>query len=252
MQDLHRRDFILKGVRMKAMVFDVDDTLYDRGAPFRKAFEELYPGRRDVSVRELYLAVTRRGSEVFEAAQRGEMPLEESHIYRVKNGFADMGIEITEEEALQFQERYAAKQREIEMPEAIREAVEYCGKSGCLMGVLTNGPAEHQFQKVEQLGLLKWVKREHVIISGACGLMKPDVRIFKLTEKQMGLKSEDIWYVGDSYESDICGAKAAGWKVIWLNKGRKTIEKDMVYPDKMVYDEEELLICLKELLEMQR
>lgn len=231
---------------MKAILFDLDDTLYDRSDPFRKAYEEIYKGKYKVKARDLYLAVTRRGDEVFEAAQRGEMAMEASHIYRVKNGFADMGISISEEEALHFQQTYAAKQGEIEMAEPVKCMLEHCKRMGYFLGILTNGPTEHQWKKMRKLMVTNWIKEENVVISAACGMAKPDTRIFAYAEQKMELENMEIWYVGDSYKNDICGAAAAGWKTIWLNKDKKELGKDMVWPDYMVYDEEELSACIRE------
>ena len=39
---------------MKAILFDVDDTLYDQVVPFQKAYEDLFEGRYDLKVEELY------------------------------------------------------------------------------------------------------------------------------------------------------------------------------------------------------
>ena len=230
---------------MRALLFDLDDTLYDRSAPFRKAYEELYQGKYPAAARDVYLAVTRRGDEVFEASQRGEMPLRESHIYRVKHGFADMGIPMTDEEALHFQQTYEAKQGEIELPKAMKEMLECCKNAGIFMGILTNGPGEHQTKKIRKLGLQQWIDEEHVVISGNCGMVKPEKRIFDYTRETMGLGDAEIWYVGDSYEKDILGAAVAGWKTIWINREKKELTKGMVQPDQMVYDEEELLTYIR-------
>ena len=39
---------------MKAVLFDVDDTLYDQVIPFQKAYEELFKGSFELSIEELY------------------------------------------------------------------------------------------------------------------------------------------------------------------------------------------------------
>lgn len=236
---------------MKAIVFDVDDTLYDRSQPFREAYEELLEETYPAKFEELYRAVSRRGDEVFEAAQKGEMPMEESHIYRIRMGFADLGIDISREEALEFQHGYARRQGEIRLSPMMRKLLNRLSQSGIPMGLLTNGPVDHQERKIRKLGMEAWIPGDCVVISAACNLAKPDVRIFRYAEKKMDLEGKTVYYVGDSYEKDVLGAAAAGWKTIWINKEKKEITKGMVQPDYMVYDEKELYDCICGLLERE-
>lgn len=51
---------------MKAILFDVDDTLYDQVVPFQKAYEDLFEGRYDLKVEELYKRSRYYSDEVFE------------------------------------------------------------------------------------------------------------------------------------------------------------------------------------------
>lgn len=233
---------------MTAIIFDMDDTLYDRSEPFRKAYEELFENKYPAPVRELYFSCFWRGDEVFDAAQNGEMSMEEYYIYRFQKGFADKGISITAQEALQFQDMYSANQQKIEMSDTIKQLLDYCKEQGVVLGILTNGPTEHQGRKIRRLGLEKWVPQEKIVISASCGLAKPDKRIFEYAEQQMQLAGMEIYYVGDSYEKDIPGAALAGWKTIWLNKDRKELTKDMVQPDNMVYDEDGLFECIRRIV----
>jgi putative hydrolase of the HAD superfamily len=48
------------------------------------------------------------------------------------------------------------------------------------------------------------------------GVSKPDPRIFMLAVERLGLRSEDVLFVGDSYEQDIVPARAAGMRTAWL------------------------------------
>lgn len=46
---------------------------------------------------------------------------------------------------------------------------------------------------------------------------KTDKRIFSRAAERMGILPQEICYVGDSFENDIVGAKAAGWNAVWYN-----------------------------------
>ena len=55
-----------------------------------------------------------------------------------------------------------------------------------------------------------------VIDSVVVGLRKPDPAIWELALKKVGVKPEDAWVVGDSYERDIVPPKNLGCHTIWL------------------------------------
>lgn len=62
----------------------------------------------------------------------------------------------------------------------------------------------------------------------------------------MGILQEEICYVGDSFENDIAGAKAAGWNAVWYNHRDHQAAGD-VKPDAVVRSEEELIACMKKI-----
>ena len=94
------------------------------------------------------------------------------------------------------------------------------------------------------MGLERWIPREKQIISGAVGLKKPDKAIFDLAKKQMGLSNKKLYYVGDSFENDVLGAKKAGWKTIWLNRRQHQFPRPSQFVDWLVEDDASLLTIL--------
>lgn len=55
-----------------------------------------------------------------------------------------------------------------------------------------------------------------IIDSAQVGVSKPEGRIFTLALEQLGRAPHTAAYVGDSFERDVVGAKAAGLHTIWL------------------------------------
>lgn len=58
---------------------------------------------------------------------------------------------------------------------------------------------------------------EFILDSGTVGIEKPDPRIFELALDRLGLRPDEVVYVGDSWEIDVVGARAAGIRPIYLN-----------------------------------
>ncbi|BFL46257.1 HAD family hydrolase [Lactonifactor longoviformis] len=203
---------------MTAVLFDVDDTLYDRKVPFVKAYKEIFGGRYQVPAERLYESNSRHSDEVFELSSTGVMSMRDMYIYRIQKAFADFAISIGEAEALAFQEAYAKHQRKLDLAEGMREVLSLCRDRGITMGIITNGPSAHQWEKIKTLGADAWIPKENIFISGDIGAAKPDVSVFQLAEKSMGLSGEAVYFIGDSYKNDVEGAKKAGWIPIWLNR----------------------------------
>jgi putative hydrolase of the HAD superfamily len=49
------------------------------------------------------------------------------------------------------------------------------------------------------------------------GVEKPDPRIFRMALERMGIEPEDAVYVGDVYEIDVVGARAAGMRAYLID-----------------------------------
>ena len=86
---------------------------------------------------------------------------------------------ITVKEAKDFQKEYEANQEKITISDGIREVLNFGKENNIKMGIITNGPTKHQSNKVNNLGLNKWISNKDIFISESEGVAKPDVQIFK-------------------------------------------------------------------------
>ncbi len=83
------------------------------------------------------------------------------------------------------------------------------------MGILTNGFAAVQRQKLDQFSVLR-ERSKSIVISEEFGHMKPDTRIFHHASEDAGVDHSNVLYFGDSFRSDVAGGTQAGWQVAWL------------------------------------
>jgi HAD superfamily hydrolase (TIGR01549 family) len=84
------------------------------------------------------------------------------------------------------------------------------------IGLITNGPADVQRDKIDLLGL--WPEIDFAVISGEIGVEKPDPAIFQEALRRGDAEPADAIYIGDSPEFDMEGACAAGIRRIWMNR----------------------------------
>ena len=100
--------------RIKAILFDIDDTLYDLSIPFKEAFREFFPGE-EMDLEGAFLASRKYSDRIYDRSLSGEISMEEMYIYRLGNAFRDYGKIIDGATALQFQSVYEKHQHNIRM-----------------------------------------------------------------------------------------------------------------------------------------
>ena len=154
-------------MKQKTIFFDLDDTLYDRFIPYQKAFRQFFGDRYAEKLPQAFDAVLHRGYEVFAAAHTGKISMRQMHVYRHQTGLADVGIAVTEDEALEMQALYAAQQRQITLTDTMRQVLDFCKGHFAAVGVITNGGVRSQQDKLQSLGISQWVSPELVFISDA-------------------------------------------------------------------------------------
>ena len=230
----------------KAVLFDVDDTLYDQTVPFKEAYAQYFGNEPAIPAEVIYPVTRKYSDQVYSQAMAGRITMEELYIYRVQKAFEEYNITITVEEALAFQKVYADRQRHIHMSETMEKILDYCsGKAE--LGIITNGPSAHQWNKVKSLRAERWIPHENIFVSGDVGAEKPEKKIFDHAKRVMHLEDVEMWFVGDSWELDVKGAVNAGWNAVWMNRRGREKPGDSVEGMYEVGTEDELFEKIKEI-----
>ncbi len=97
---------------------------------------------------------------------------------------------------------------------------------GYHLGVISNGITIKQYEKLVRLGLHHFF--HSVITSQEAGVEKPDIAIFELAMKTMGCKAENSVMIGNSFNDDVLGAINAGMSAVFLTHGLKDSEKAII------------------------
>lgn len=208
---------------MYTIAFDLDDTLYEKSQPLKKVFLELECSE-NTSFNYFHKLFQVNSDIAFEKVRKGKWTLKESHIFRVKETLKQLDIFIDEEAAQSFQTLYEKNQQQIELSPFILDIIQFLQKKRIQTIIITNGPVDHQRNKVKNLGLDNYFDLEEIIVSAEEGVAKPNEQIFKIAENRFNLNKHKTWYIGDDYANDIIGATHAGWHSIWLNT--ENVKKD--------------------------
>lgn len=89
------------------------------------------------------------------------------------------------------------------------------------LGILSNGDDRCQRKKIQHTGVDAYF--DVIVTSGQYGIQKPKKRIFEITAEKMGMRTDEIAFVGDTFATDITGAIHAGMKPVWFLYERKGI-----------------------------
>lgn len=191
--------------RPKAVLFDLDGTLFDRDASFLELVQAQY-----------YEFLTEIAGVSKEAFVRRVVEFDE-HGYADKFAvYREVATEFSLPQSLatrltgHFHRTYALFSKCFpEVPATLTDL----RRLGMRLGIITNGSTNMQERKVHELGIADLI--DELLISEKEGLRKPDPRIFERALGRFGLSAAEAWYVGDHPTVDIRGAFDAGLTPIW-------------------------------------
>lgn len=107
------------------------------------------------------------------------------------------------------------------LPGAVETVTRLRDDYGYVVGVVTNGAPEMQGQKLEAIGLADAFAS--VVHAGYDAPAKPDPTPFEVALDELETSPDRAVHVGDSVETDVAGAAAAGIRSAWLADGRATV-----------------------------
>ena len=97
------------------------------------------------------------------------------------------------------------------------------------LALVTNGAPDVQREKIGRTTLARYF--DAIIISVEVGFGKPDARIFAAALRAIDAAAHSTVMVGDSVPRDIAGARNAGLRSIWVDRGEAQLRADDPVPD---------------------
>jgi len=158
---------------------------------------------------------------------------------RIRHALTTITDDITTDWAIQFEIAYQQALANIQLFEGLASTLTKLS-SYYKIGVITNGSASIQHQKLHQLQIEHFVHPDYIFISEELGIAKPDPSIFTTWAHQAGIKANEAVYVGDNASLDMTSAKHAGWQTFWFNHRQNDQVKPNVIPDQIIQSPAEL------------
>lgn len=205
---------------LKAVLFDLDDTLYDHRYAAAQAVIQLqrsYTCFAGVSEADF----EREHRELLEQLHlrilAGELTLDQARIERYRQLLNRYGEPCDDETAQKiwqlYRQHYLSCERPVAGAQALLEAVR---SAGLKIGIVTNNAVDEQTEKLNRMGWHPLI--DALVISEAVGKSKPHPEIFAEALRQLAVRADEVVMVGDSWSADIQGAANAGIRAIWLNR----------------------------------
>ena len=206
-------------VPITAVLFDLDDTLFDHWACTRAALaslRETYPVLIRVPADVLEREHARLLEELHLRVLAGRMTVDDARVERFARLLAFAGQSAGQKDAAgaaaAYRAAYLGHWRPVEGALDLLHAVH----ARAATGVVTNNVAGEQRQKIAACGFGPLL--DTVVISEEAGVTKPDPRIFEIALERLGRSEAETVMLGDGWNTDIEGARAAGIRPIWFNR----------------------------------
>jgi YjjG family noncanonical pyrimidine nucleotidase len=201
----------------KAVLFDLDDTLLDHQHASACALREL---RDRYAAGITFEALAAEHARVVEKYHlrflNGELTLDAARVARMVEMFAAFGKAVSEEKAMEvalsYRELHQANRRLVAGAGELLDALHGRTK----LAIVTNNSATEQWDKLRYLGIAD--RFDAVLISEEVGITKPNRAIFDAALSRLDCAQGDAVMVGDNWEADVMGARAAGIAAIWFNR----------------------------------
>ena len=204
---------------MRVICFDLDDTLYKEIDYLKSAYREIAEyaaGHCEGCSDSVNILAIKAYNRMLDAYREGLNAFEELNLF--------LGLELPISDYLYIYRNHKPK---IALPEDVAMTLEELQAKGVRIGLITDGRSVQQRNKIEALGLGKWIEEEDIVVSEEFGSEKPALANYEFFMKRYP-ECHDFTYVGDNLKKDFIAPNAFGWKTICLKEDGRNIHRQEV------------------------
>lgn len=225
-------------MKIKVIVFDLDDTLYDEIEYVKSGFKEVsnyFSDKFKLDKNLIYNYMVRD----LEKNGRGKIfdnVLENFKIYSKENIKKAIFI-------------YRTHKPNIVLPQESIEILKYYNSLQIPLYIVTDGNKIVQNSKIEALGVRKYIKKDFITHRYGVKNSKPSTYCFEKIAKLEKVEYKDIVYIGDNPNKDFVNIKKLGFRTIRVLNGMfSNVKKEKEFEAEI---EISRLIYLKERLKYE-
>ena len=219
---------------IKAVFFDLDNTLYDFSTCHKAAWEKvLVYGEEVLSIprEQMNLVMQEEMKRTIARLGLNNAAIHNRHI-RYQKVLKLLGIPIFPHADRMYQVYWDTILDNIVPEPGAGDLIGYIREKGLYTAVATNMTACMQYRKIERLGYGNLLNE--IISSEEAGFEKPDERFFQYCASSAGVLPEECAFIGDSMKMDIRGSFRAGMHPVLYKPSR---ERPVNLPGSLMLDQ---------------
>jgi len=206
-------------LKYRHLFFDLDNTLYDFEANSYLALEQVFTELKLIeklpSFAEYFKVYDKVNHDLWALYREKKMAKDVLRGKRHKDSLAAFSI-IPEISPLEIDDKYLKTMTtQTELFPGTIDMLVHLKNKGYQMHIITNGFKEVQHDKMVNTGLSNFFN--NVFISEEIKSPKPSREIFEHAIKSSNARKKESIMIGDSWESDIVGAKNFGIDQVYFN-----------------------------------
>ena len=199
---------------MKAILMDLDNTLYDATAAYQRGEE----------------AALRLGAELMglspevwtEAWQAGKARTKElltdgaaqhHRLFYIQHALEYLGRSPFDHTEEIYEAYWQAALDGMKLFAGVEEFLQQARARDIKLALCTDMTAAMQYSKIHHLGLDKYL--DALVTSEEAGIEKPAAKMFTMVLEKLGVTAAEAVMIGDSLSKDVAGAQEAGIRAIW-------------------------------------
>ncbi|WP_373232085.1 HAD family hydrolase [Cohnella sp.] len=218
-------------MNFKLILFDLDDTLLyfdDYWEQSTKETFRTYSLTSNLNINDLFNILKVKEINLVQKYHNQEITMEEYRKFQVSETLSEFNLQIDDSEIDLFHNQYKQISKLFIKPDIQITKMLESVSTKYRIGIVTNGTASWQYDKIESLGYDRFFSRESMIISELVGVEKPHPFIYQKALEQFDIKPQDTLFVGDSWKNDVIGPTEMGMKAIWVNFRNKPIPNNNI------------------------
>lgn len=205
---------------LKAIIMDLDDTLYDASAADRrgeKAVIDFGSVVLECSPQEWadawYWGRTRT-KEILKTSAA-----QHHRLFYIQHALEHLGRSPIEHGEEIHETYWEAALEGMSLFDGVEEFLTDAKSKGLKLALCTDMIASIQYRKIRKLGLTDYI--DVLVTSEEAGVEKPDRKMFELTLAKLGVAPDEAVMIGDNLHKDVEGAAKTGIRAIWKNDFRE-------------------------------